>query len=88
MKRGSDARPVPVPLPGPEARYEDDDPIVCLCNGVRVSAIVEAVEHGADDLSAIFDATWAGCGPCGGSCQADLLALLDVLRDPAQDQQP
>lgn len=63
----------------------DDDPIVCLCNGVRVSAIVDAVEDGADDLSAIFDATWAGCGPCGGSCQADILALLDVLRDSASD---
>ncbi len=79
--------PCAQPTPASVA-FDDDDPIVCLCNGVRVSAIVEAVDNGADDLSGLFDATWAGCGPCGGSCQADLLALLDVLRDSASDRRP
>ena len=85
MSQRSNA-PRPQAQPATSAAVDDDDPIVCLCNGVRVSAIVDAVENGADDLSAIFDATWAGCGPCGGGCQGDLLALLDVLRDSSPDE--
>lgn len=54
----------------------NDDPIVCCCNGVRLSEIVQAMDLGATTLSDLFDMTWAGCGPCGGSCQEDLEALL------------
>ncbi len=58
---------------------DDDDeqnPIVCFCNEVRLRAIVIALEGGASTLSELFDQTWAGCGPCGGSCQPDLEAIL------------
>lgn len=55
----------------------EDDPIVCCCNGVPLSEVVDAMENGACTLSELFDRTWAGCGPCGGSCQPDLEALLE-----------
>lgn len=55
----------------------DDDPIVCFCNEIRLSEIVAAMDNGASTLADVFDATWAGCGPCGGSCQPDLKAILD-----------
>ena len=64
------------PSPPPTTGY-DDDPIVCCCNGIPLSAIVGAMEGGALTVSELFDATWAGCGPCGGTCQPDLQALLD-----------
>ncbi|MEY3014183.1 MAG: hypothetical protein RIT45_2918 [Pseudomonadota bacterium] len=63
--------PVFVTRPAPA-----DDPIVCCCNGVPLSEIVRAMDEGAVTLSDLFDRTWAGCGPCGGSCQPDLEALL------------
>lgn len=61
-----------------------DDPIVCFCNEIRLSEIVGSLDAGATCLADIFDATWAGCGPCGGSCQPDLRAILeDYLAEPA-----
>ena len=54
-----------------------DDPMVCLCNQVPLSDIVAALDDGACTLAEIFDLTWAGCGPCGGSCQPDLQAILE-----------
>jgi len=54
-----------------------NDPIICFCNEVRLSVIVAALDEGASTLADIFDRTWAGCGPCGGSCQPDLVALLE-----------
>lgn len=63
---------------------DEQDPVVCFCNEVRVSALVRAMDGGAHTLAAVFDATWAGCGPCGGSCQPDLAALLeDYLAESA-----
>lgn len=63
-----------------------DDPIVCFCNEIRLSEIVEALDNGASSLADIFDATWAGCGPCGGSCQPDLDAILqDYLAQGAAE---
>ncbi len=53
------------------------DPIVCLCNEIRLSQIVASLDDGATTLADIFDATWAGCGPCGGSCQPDLQAIIE-----------
>lgn len=55
------------------------DPLVCFCNRVPQSAIERAVQNGACTLAHVFDATWAGCGPCGGSCQPELQRLLDEL---------
>lgn len=53
------------------------DPLVCLCNQVPRSAIVAAMDRGACTLAQLFDATFAGCGPCGGSCQPQLVAMLE-----------
>lgn len=64
------------------SRRPDPDPLVCFCNEVRRSTIQAAIENGADTLAALFDATWAGCGPCGGSCQPDLVSLLERRDDP------
>lgn len=61
----------------------EDDPVICFCNEIRLSAIVAAMDDGATTLAAVFDATWAGCGPCGGSCQPDLVALLQDYNDDA-----
>ncbi len=52
------------------------DPLICLCNEVPRSAICRAIGSGACSLAQIFDATFAGCGPCGGSCQPELAKLL------------
>ena len=61
-----------------------DDPVICFCNEIRLSEIVDAMDAGATSLADIFDATWAGCGPCGGSCQPDLQALLEDYLSAAQ----
>lgn len=52
------------------------DPFVCLCNQVARSEIEAAMAAGADSMAKLFDATFAGCGPCGGSCQPDLVRML------------
>lgn len=57
------------------------DPLVCFCNRVPQSAIEAAVRGGARTLAQVFDATWAGCGPCGGSCQPALQQLLEDLTE-------
>lgn len=54
----------------------DADPLVCFCNEVPQSEIDRAIRCGARTLAEIFDATFAGCGPCGGSCQPDLQRIL------------
>ncbi len=57
------------------------DPLICMCNEVPKSAIDAAMRNGATTLAEIFDQTFAGCGPCGGSCQPELVQLLsDHLR--------
>jgi bacterioferritin-associated ferredoxin len=53
-----------------------DDPLVCSCNEVSRSTIQDAMRRGACSMAAIFDATWAGCGSCGGTCQPQIAALL------------
>jgi NAD(P)H-nitrite reductase large subunit len=50
--------------------------IICLCNGVSLGAVEEAIRRGCRSLGRIYDATTAGVGPCGGSCQPDLKRLL------------
>ncbi|MCO4762218.1 MAG: (2Fe-2S)-binding protein [Myxococcales bacterium] len=71
--------------PGDEA-VGSDNPIVCFCNEIRLSAIVTALEDGADSLPGLVDATFAGCGPCGGSCQPDLEAILEDWHHGAPDE--
>ncbi len=60
------------------------DPLVCLCNQVPESAIVAAMDSGATSLAQLFDQTFAGCGPCGGSCQPQLIAMLEEYRRRVQ----
>lgn len=52
------------------------DPIICCCNGVPLSEIHRAMRQGARTLADLFDSTFAGCGPCGGSCQPELCRIL------------
>jgi bacterioferritin-associated ferredoxin len=57
------------------------DPIVCYCNEVPLSEVVAALDDGARTMADIFDRTWAGCGPCGGTCQSTVLALIRDYQD-------
>lgn len=59
-----------------KGKFDRRDPLVCLCNEVPRSQIEAAMERGACTLAQIFDATWAGCGPCGGSCQPQIARML------------
>ena len=60
-----------------EGRADTDDPVVCFCNEVRLSQLVDALDAGASSLAELYDLTWAGCGPCGGTCQPDIAAILN-----------
>lgn len=59
-----------------KGRKNAADPLICLCNRVPLSVIQAAMDGGADTLAKLFDDTFAGCGPCGGSCQPELQKLL------------
>lgn len=51
--------------------------IACYCNVVTVETVRHAVrEKNAHSLSALYDCTGAGIGPCGGSCRVLLRALI------------
>jgi bacterioferritin-associated ferredoxin len=52
--------------------------LICLCNSVPQDTVEAAIERGCNTLSKIFDATTAGVGPCGGSCQPVLRKMLDA----------
>jgi NAD(P)H-nitrite reductase large subunit len=51
--------------------------LICLCNGIPQGEIEGAIERGCRTLGRIFDATTAGVGACGGSCQPILRRMLD-----------
>ncbi len=51
--------------------------LICLCNGVSQERIEEAIARGCNTLGKVFDATTAGVGACGGSCQPNLKKMLD-----------
>lgn len=61
-------------------KYDPRDPLICSCNEVPRSQIVAAIRRGASSMADIYDATWAGCGPCGGTCQPEIAALLVASR--------
>jgi assimilatory nitrate reductase catalytic subunit len=65
-----------------KSKHDPRDPLICCCNEVPRSQIVAAIRQGACSMAAIFDATWAGCGPCGGTCQPEIAALLRAHLDP------
>ncbi|HMN69007.1 MAG TPA: (2Fe-2S)-binding protein [Bdellovibrionales bacterium] len=54
--------------------------LVCLCNGVSQATIEAAIARGCDTLGKIFDATTAGCGPCGGTCQPKIRKMLEKIK--------
>ncbi len=52
------------------------DAMVCLCNRVFRKEIEAAMDRGACTLAQVFDATSAGCGPCGGTCQPLVVSII------------
>lgn len=66
-----------------KAKPDRRDPLICLCNQVPRSRIEAAIDCGAHSLAQIFDETWAGCGPCGGTCQPVIAALLNARLHPS-----
>ena len=59
-----------------KCKTDTRDPLICLCNEVPRSVIEQAIDRGACTLAQVYDATWAGCGPCGGTCQPVVLRVL------------
>jgi NAD(P)H-nitrite reductase large subunit len=54
--------------------------MICLCNSVPKGSIESAIQRGCDSLGKLFDATMAGGGPCGGSCQPTLRAMIESYK--------
>jgi bacterioferritin-associated ferredoxin len=54
--------------------------LICLCNEVTQATVEDAIARGCDTLGKIFDATIAGCGACGGSCQPTLRKMLEAYQ--------
>lgn len=61
----------------PAAKKDKRQRLICLCNSVPEAEIEAAIERGCTTLGKIFDATQAGVGACGGSCQPTLKKMLD-----------
>ena len=68
-------------LAGSPADGPPPSPTICVCHGVRESAIAKAIANGATSIVAIGAATCAGTG-CG-SCKPELAALLAGAMEPA-----
>lgn len=51
--------------------------LICLCNEVSQATVEAAIARGCHRLGQIFDATTAGVGACGGSCQPTLKKMID-----------
>ncbi len=58
---------------------EDIDPIVCRCERVRKSEIVEAIRGGVRDMNQLKALTRAGLGGCNGKTCTDL--ILRIYRE-------
>lgn len=50
--------------------------VICLCNEVSRETVEAAIREGAKTLDEVFDRTFAGVGPCGGSCRPHIKILL------------
>ncbi len=49
----------------------------CICQGIRLIRILEAIEQGADSFEAVARRTGIGQGDCGGKrCRAKVARLL------------
>ncbi len=51
--------------------------LICLCNEVAKHTIESAIARGCNTLGKIYDATQAGVGACGGSCQPTIKKILE-----------
>jgi len=58
----------------------DKSRFICLCNEVSQQTIEDAISRGCDTLGKVFDATLAGVGACGGSCQPTLRKMLEAYQ--------
>jgi NAD(P)H-nitrite reductase large subunit len=56
--------------------------MICNCHQVSETALVEAIEAGADSVAALGQTTKAGTG-CG-SCKGELEELLKARAKPAR----
>jgi len=48
---------------------QNKDPAICLCNQIKKSTIMAAIENGVKNTDELYDVTGAGVGPCGGTCR-------------------
>lgn len=54
----------------------------CICKGVKLIRLIEAIENGATSFSEVAAATGIGTGPCRGKrCRAKVSELLQQLRE-------
>jgi bacterioferritin-associated ferredoxin len=51
--------------------------LICLCNSIPQDTVEAAIERGCNTLGKLFDATTAGVGACGGTCQPILNKMLE-----------
>ncbi len=50
----------------------------CICKGVKLIRLIEAIENGAVDFEEVAGATGIGDGPCGGKrCGEKVKELLE-----------
>jgi NADPH-dependent 2,4-dienoyl-CoA reductase/sulfur reductase-like enzyme/Fe-S-cluster-containing hydrogenase component 2/bacterioferritin-associated ferredoxin len=61
----------------------DADPIVCRCERVRKSEIVQAIRDGVRDMNQMKAVTRAGMGGCGGKTCTEL--ILRIYREEGVD---
>jgi bacterioferritin-associated ferredoxin len=60
----------------------------CICKGVKLIRLIEAIENGATTFDEVAAATCIGDGPCEGKrCRAKVMDLLDLQRPCGQNKQ-
>ena len=53
----------------------------CICKGVKLIRLIEAIENGATNFSQVAGATGIGTGPCKGKrCRQKVKELLERFR--------
>ena len=69
-----------VPLPEADTLYDTEaDPVICRCEEIRRSEILEAIEAGCRSVSAVKRYTRAGMGSCQGrTCSRMIEAMLQA----------
>lgn len=58
----------------------------CICKGVKLIRLIEAIENGAASFAEVAEATGIGDGPCQGKrCGEKVAALLEQAAATASD---